>query len=180
MKTWIAFLKGINVGGNNKIRMKDLVEQLQALGLSEVKTYIQSGNIVFQHVGGDAKSLSTLISKAIQSRFGITIQTIILSNQDLIRAIKANPFPEIQNDHESRFLHLCFLSQPAVKFDQVRLNAIKKPSERCALHGQVFYLHAPDGSGDSKLAMQVEKIVGVPVTARNWRTVLAVQELASK
>jgi uncharacterized protein (DUF1697 family) len=180
MRIWIAFLKGINVGGNNKIRMKDLVEEFQTLGFSEVRTYIQSGNVVFQHNRGNAKSLSTLISTAIQSRFGISSQTIILSTQDLDRAIGANPFPEIQSDLEAKFLHLYFLARPSTKFDQIRLDAIKRPSERWTFKDNVFYLHTPEGSGDSKLATQIEKIVGAPATARNLRTVLAIQNLALK
>lgn len=183
MNTWIALFKGINVGGNNKIPMKELVSEFQALGFLAVKSYIQSGNVVFQtsatDVRSEANSLSTIIAAAVHSRFNITTHVIVLSQIDLAQAISANPFTEVQSDEEAKQLHLFFLKHPATRFDQSRLDSTKKPSERWEFKGGIFYLHTPDGFGESKLAMQVEKIVGVPVSARNWRTIGALFKLAS-
>jgi len=179
MKTWIALFKGLNVGGNNKILMKDLIGEFQALGYSNVSTYIQSGNVVFQSSEKNPESLCTTITAALQDKFAITTHAVVLSSQSLTQAINKNPFPELQSEADAKKLHLCFLSQPSTQFDQLRLKAIIKPSERWKLIDQVFYLHTPEGMGTSKLGAQVEKIVGVTVTARNWRTVCTLDALAS-
>jgi uncharacterized protein (DUF1697 family) len=179
MKTWIALVKGINVGGNNKILMKDLVRTCEALGFSEVRTYIQSGNIVFRASEKKAQKLSATISEAIQSEFDIRTSVMILSAVEMASALNGNPFPEIETDEDSKRLHLYFLSQPAARVDMTKLDAIRKPDERWELLNNVVYLHTPQGAGDSKLAQQVEKIVGVATTARNLRTVRALVDMTS-
>ena len=177
MSTRIALLRGINVGGKNILPMKDLVELLQALKLENVRTYIQSGNVVFDGGPTAAAPLGERISKSIEKQHGFKPTVLILSASQLRQAMKANPFRNAQS--EPKTLHLGFLASPASQPDIESIEAAKAPSERFKLTDTVFYLHAPDGIGRSKLASKVERLLGVPVTGRNWRTVLKLSEMAA-
>ena len=164
----IALLRGINVGGANKLPMRELVGVLEGLGLREVRTYIQSGNVLFQSDAEELPGIAVRIGDAIEERHGFRPQVLALSLAKLERAIAANPFPEAEA--EPKTLHLYFLSSVPPSPDLATLEGIKRESERYSLQGEVLYLHAPEGIGRSKLAARVEKALGVPVTARNWRT----------
>ena len=176
MQTWIALLRGINVGGNNILPMKDLRALLTGLGLEAVQTYIQSGNCVFQASTKDPSALSRTISAQIEARFGFAPQVMVLPVEDLKTAIEANPFPHGRDDPKS--VHLSFMTEAPADLPRDALDAIKRPSEQYALRDRVFYLHAPDGIGRSKLAAQAEKIMGVPMTARNLRSAIKILDLA--
>jgi uncharacterized protein (DUF1697 family) len=101
---------------------------------------------------------------------------LVLTLAELERAAAANPFPEGADD--PRRLHLFFLAERPARPDLKSLEAARAASERFALEGRVFYLHTPDGFGTSKLAARVERLLGVEATARNWRTVTAILEMA--
>jgi uncharacterized protein (DUF1697 family) len=176
MQTWIALLRGINVGGKNLLPMKQLVSLLEALGCSDVKTYIQSGNAVFRSDEHDATLLSNTISREIKSKHGFQPQIILLTLTEVEKAIAANPFPEVE--HEPKTLHLFFLAAPPDDPDLNGLEEARAESERFELLKKVFYLHAPNGIGRSKLAAKAEKLIGVPVTARNWRSIQKIVEMA--
>jgi uncharacterized protein (DUF1697 family) len=180
MKTWIALLRGVNVNGKNKLPMQALAAELGAIGLSDVKTYIQSGNVVFRGPNKKATSIAAEIGAAIKRKFGFEPQVIAIDGKDLATAAAANPFPESTVEMDGRTLHLFFLGKAPPRIDHDRVEAIRRQSERWQIKGEVLYLHAPEGFGDSKLATQFEKILGVPATARNWRTVSALLELATQ
>jgi uncharacterized protein (DUF1697 family) len=169
MNTYIALFKGINVGGNNILPMLELVSVLEELGLSRIKTYIQSGNVVFQSKKINNVELSQKIVAAIRNRHGFIIQVLILDGDELQSAIAANPFPEAEA--EPNTLHCFFLLSLPENPNLNALETVKKDSEQFRLIDKVFYLYAPEGIGRSKLATKVEKTLGVAVTARNWRTV---------
>lgn len=177
MMTYIALLRGINVGGHHKLRMQDLVELLESLGLKNVKTYIQSGNVVFQEEQTDTAALSEKISAAIEARRGFKPQTFILDIDTFQTAMAANPFPEAETAPKT--LHLFFLDAVPKNPDMSTLEAVKKENEQYQLIDNVFYLHAPEGIGRSKLVDKVGKGWDVTVTARNWRTVNKVMEMAT-
>ncbi len=176
MPTWIALFRGINVGGRNILPMKELVRDLQSLGLEDVKTYIQSGNAVFRAAREDAAALGAEISATIEGRHGFRPHVLLLSADQLADAIASNPFPEAEA--EPKTLHVSFLASLPPAPDLDALAAVKAPSERFHLTDRVFYLHAPDGIGRSKLAAKAERLLGVPITARNWRTVDKLREIA--
>jgi uncharacterized protein (DUF1697 family) len=178
LKTYIALLRGINVGGNNKLPMRDLVILLEELGLQNVKTYIQSGNVVFQSEQTDTTQLSQAITDAIRQRHGFAPYVLILDMNSYREAMAANPFPEGEADPKS--LHLFFMDASPQNFDVAALDRVKLPNERYQLIDQVFYLHAPDGIGRSKLAETIGKGWGVNMTARNWRTVREVLSIATQ
>jgi uncharacterized protein (DUF1697 family) len=177
MNTYIALLRGINVGGNNKLPMRDLVSLLEGLGLQHVKTYIQSGNVVFQSEQADPAQLSQAITAAIRQSHGFAPYVLILDMQELQAAVTANPFPE--GEAEPKSLHLFFMDARPKAFDAGALDRLKAANERYQVIDKVFYLHAPDGIGRSKLAENAGKGWGVNMTARNWRTVNEVMALAA-
>lgn len=176
MKTYVAFFRGINVGGKNILPMKDLVSLLEDIGKANVKTYIQSGNAVFRSEETDTSLLSATIQAAIGKCHGFEPQVLVLELEALERAIASNPFPEAES--EPKTLHLLFLAEPPKNPDLDGLERVKRDLERFFLKESVFYLHAPDGIGRSRLAANAERLLGVPATGRNWRTVSKVRTLA--
>ncbi len=176
MNVYIAFLRAINVGGNNALPMKSLVAILEGMGAREVKTYIQSGNAVFQSAHKNPAQLSSQLAAEIQKHHGFEPFTLVLGLEALRQACADNPFPEAEADPKS--LHLGFLAAKPQRPDLGKLSSLKKAGERFHLGDGVFYLHAPEGVGNSKLAASAEKLLGVAMTDRNWRTVCKVLELA--
>lgn len=176
MNTYIAFFRGINVGGNNLLPMKELVAAFESIGARKVRTYIQSGNAVFESTEKNLARLCKLLSAEIMNCRGFEPHVQILTLDALAKAIAENPFPEAVSDPSS--LHLGFLASSPTNPDLEKLSALKKESERFQLIERVFYLHAPEGVGRSKLAASSEKLLGVPMTDRNWKTVCKVMELA--
>ena len=178
MQTYIALFRGINVGGRNKLPMRDLVSTLENVGCQNVATYIQSGNAVFRSGEQDASLLSDRIRTAVRERHGFEPQVLLLASEEMEKAMRSNPFPEAESEPKS--LHLYFLTAPPESPDLAALEGIKGDRERFVLGDGVFYLRAPDGVGRSKLAASVEMFLGVPVTARNWRTTRKVMEMAQQ
>ena len=158
MKTFIALLRGINVGGNNVLPMRDFVGLLESLGSRDVKTYIQSGNAVFSHKENNAAALANRIRAKIKQGHGFEPHVLLLALKDMQKAIAENPFPEAEAEPKS--LHLFFLDSTPSNPDLKTLESIQRDSERFRLTDTVFYLHAPDGIGKSKLAARVEKSLG--------------------
>lgn len=177
MNSWIVLLRGINVGGNNIVPMKQLAELLIGLDCQNVQTYIQSGNVLLQHAESNKQMLSDKIAEKIQLTFGFRPQILLLTLTQFKLAAANNPFPSAQT--EPKTLHLFFLAEPATHANLEVLATLKKDNESFRLTDQVFYLHAPDGIGRSKLAEKVEKNLGVPTTARNWNTVSKLLNLNS-
>jgi uncharacterized protein (DUF1697 family) len=174
MNTYIALFRGINVGGNNILPMLDLVAVLEDIGLNNIKTYIQSGNVVFQSKKINIVELLQKICTAIKELRGFVVEVIILDINELKYAISSNPFTEIET--EPNTVHFFFLSS-SPENPNLNLESIKKDSEQFKLIDKVFYLYAPEGIGRSKIAMKIEQILGVTVTARNWRTVSKIMKM---
>lgn len=176
MNTYIALFRGINVGSTRSLPMRELVELLAGLGLQKIRTYIQSGNVVFETDENELARLTQRISQAVEERRGFAPAVLLLEAADLENAIAANPYPEAEPSPKT--LHVFFLAEPPPNPDLEKLERIKLDSERFTLQGKLFYLHAPVGIGRSKLAASVEKALGVPATGRNWRTVGEIMALA--
>ena len=178
MSTWIALFRGINVGGNNILPMKELTAMLEGLGCTGVKTYIQSGNVVFRKSGSKASQLAKSIGKSVLSAYGFEPKVLFLTVQELENAVRSNPFTEAEEDPKS--LHIFFLAEKPKSPNLKALNELKTRSESFSLIEKLFYLHEPDGVGRSKLAAKAEKLLGVSATARNWRTVSKLLEWSNK
>lgn len=177
MNKHIALFRGINVGGKGRIPMKALVSQLEGLGAKNIRTYIQSGNAVFESAEKNRSKLSGKIAAEVHKRHGFEPHVFVMSVEAFEEAIDKNPFPEAVDDPSK--LHLGFLASVPKNPDMEKLESIRKDSERFRLLGSVFYLHAPEGVGRSRLAASAEKLLGVPMTVRNWRTVCKLRAMAS-
>ena len=176
MNTCIALFRGINVGGKNALPMKQLVAILQALGAQSVQTYIQSGNAVFQSNDSDCTRLATRLTSAIKQGLGFESQALVFGPETLAKAISDNPYTEVQADAGS--VHFGFLFATPPSPDLRKLDSLRSRTERFHLAERVFYLHAPDGVGRSKLAASAERLLGVPMTDRNGRTVAKIMAMA--
>ena len=177
MPAYIALLRGINVGGNRIIKMADLREIFVAAGGGDVSTYIQSGNVVFTHPARSERTLAAELERQISKAAGFAAPVVLRTAGQLARVIEDSPFPATDADH----LHVAFLSaRPPANAPTIDARAFAP--ERCVSVGRELYLYLPDGMGRSKLAAAIlakPKAIGAAATARNWRTVLKLHELAS-
>lgn len=168
MATWIALLRGVNVVGRKQVPMKALAAAFERAGFRSVRTYIQSGNVVFRSRSGTARTLGERISQLVLKQFGFEPHIMVISGTELAAAIRGNPFPAAHENH--KLLHLYFLAETPKKPDLEALARLDAGREQFALKGDVFYLYTPDGFADSVLRSRVERYLGVAATARNWRT----------
>jgi uncharacterized protein (DUF1697 family) len=176
MKTYVALIRGINVGGSRMLPMKDLKLLFERHGCLDVQTYIQSGNVVFRRAASDAPRLAKLVAAAVSKERGFEPRVLVLTRGELERAAANNPFPQAEASPQS--VHLFFLAEPAKNADLKAMEALRASTERFTLKGNVLYLHTPDGFGISKLAARTERLLGVEATARNWRTVTTLLDMA--
>ena len=178
MHTLIAFIRGINVSGHNIIKMEDLRAIFSDLGLKNIKTYLQSGNVVFDYESNDVKALTNIISDAISNKIGSKIELIILQTQQLKNMIDANPFVNAIN-FESNQMYLTFLSSNAKLENFELLLSNKKIEEQIILINNVIYIFCPEGYGKSKLTNNlIESKLKTIATTRNWKTVNEVLKIA--
>ncbi|MCQ6560582.1 DUF1697 domain-containing protein [Paenibacillus mendelii] len=174
MTTYIALLRGINVGGKNKIKMADLREALGAVGLARVQTYIQSGNVLFES-DEDEAVLRNRIEQMIEKEFGMPIKVMIRSSAELNKLVEVCPFSrkliadaEAASESESLYVAMLLEEPQAEKLE--KLGAFSSQDEQFRVVGRDIYLLFHQSIRNSKLAVQVEKL-GVPVTTRNWKTI---------
>ncbi len=168
MSIQIALLRGINVGGHNTLPMAGFRTLLAGLGAQDCKTYIQSGNAVWR---GDLSEAA--VSQAIEDEYGFRPNVMIRSRAFWTDAIRACPFPT----DEPKALHL-FVAHGAFDATQDALNQVAAPGERAQIGTGVVYLHTPAGMSASKIAPRMDRLLGGPTTARNWRSVMAIRDLA--
>lgn len=177
MPTHISLLRGINVGGNKKIRMAELKTLYESLGFSNVTTYVQSGNVLFEADSGDVPALITRIEAAITERFGFDVTVLLRTADDLRRILDNNPFPGA----EAKYLHVLFLSAAPDPGAAEALDVPVADGEDWLLAGREIYLHYPNGSGRSKMTGAFfEHNLGLAGSARNWNSVNALYELAQR
>lgn len=169
MKTYIALFRGINVGGRNLVSMQELVAIMEECGNENIQTCIQSGNVVFS---GKSKSSDRIVN-LIAERKGFRPELLVMDVEEFEQAIKNNPFESA----EGKTCHFSFCRNRPETVDENRLNELKSETECFALVGQVFYLHAPDGIGRSRLAANVERCLGVSTTSRNLNTINRLEKM---
>ncbi len=179
MTSYLALLRGINVSGRNSIPMPALRDSLLQLGLRNVQTYLQSGNVVFRTAKANEATLSAKIEATIAEDFGHEVPVLVMPMKDLSQIANSNPLWPKGSGEESLF-HCTFLFQP-ISPDVFRsLNLPAAAGERAALIGAAILLHCPRGYGKTKLNNNFfERVLGVAATTRNWRTVLALQALGT-
>jgi uncharacterized protein (DUF1697 family) len=166
MKTFVALLRGINVGGKNKIKMADLRSALGDAGFINVRTYIQSGNVVFESAKNQ-DSLELLISKTIKSQFGYEVPVMVREASFFIKAIKNCPY----KNKDVAAICVAVLSEPAKKSDVKALESLDHGDDAVSIRGDVAYLYCPSGFSKTKLTNNfIEKKLRLRATSRNWRT----------
>lgn len=168
MKTYVVLLRGINVGGKNLIPMKELVAALDKSNYQNIKTYIQSGNLVLQ----SQRKPNDIIS-IVQVRFGFEPVVIVLEESDFNASVISNPF----SSPNGKDIHFYFCKDKP-KIDTEKLEKYKSESEEYFIDEKVFYLFAPDGIGRSKLAANIESCLGVVATGRNLNSINKLQQMA--
>ena len=173
----VVLLRGINVGGKNKLAMADLRDIAADCGFEGARTYVQSGNLVLPATDGDLASIGTALGAAITRRTSMEIPLILRTADEWDAVVAANPFPDAAD--EGRTLHVIFLDGPAPEALSVFDAAPFAPDEM-EVQGSEVYLHLPDGMGRSKLAAKVARLPGASTgTARNWNTVLELANLTA-
>lgn len=184
MTTFVVLLRAVNVGGQNMIPMAELRQRLSAIGLVDVRTYVQSGNVVFRAEVGDPHEQASAIHDAIERGFGFDVPVLALTALQMAQVSAGNPF--LRDGVDVRTLHVTFLFAPVAEgaFADLALPAQKREQATlagpAALAGQVLYLHLPHGYGRTKLSNPwFERVLKTPATTRSWRTVLALTELSS-
>ncbi len=166
----VALLRGINVGGKNRLPMRGLVPLFEAAGCSEVRTYIQSGNVVFRAPAALARTIPERIAAAIAAGFGLKIPVVTRTRAEMEAVLADNPFLAQGVDPET--LHVGFLAARPSAADVARLDPDRSPPDRFVVRGREVYLHHPNGVARSKLTAQYfDSRLGTTITARNWRTV---------
>jgi uncharacterized protein (DUF1697 family) len=175
-KTFVALLRGINLAGRNKVSMAELRSALESLGLEDVATYIQSGNVVFRGRGG-VRDLAASIENGIEEALGIDVVVLLRTPAELRKVAAGNPFLRAGADPSK--LHVVFLSGKPTKKAAAGLDPDRSPPGEFKLGGREVYLHLPTGFGRSKLTVDYfERQLGVSGTARNWKTVTKLVALA--
>lgn len=172
MKTYVTILRGINVSGHNMIKMADLKKMFEILPFENVRTYIQSGNIVFDAKPGNDQDLEKLIHETLQKTFSFSVPVIVLEEKELKIVQQRNPFLTSRNEDVTK-LHVTFLD--AIPENDM-VNKLKEKAsflpDEWILDGKTIYLFCPNGYGKTKLNNNFfENKLKVTATTRNWKTV---------
>ena len=186
MPTHVALLRGINLGGRNKVAMADLRTLVTGLGHADVSTYIQSGNVLFTAPDdADCAETARVLTEAIATTLGVTAPVVVITRRELAQILADNPFPD---EPDPRRVHAVVLSEPPWPELEVKLDAARAKSaaaggtDEVRAVGRTLYLHTPDGYGRSVLAEALLRVVSSPKsgatgTARNWATMTKLLEL---
>mgnify|MGYP001599921686 CR=1 FL=1 len=161
----LALLRGINVGGKNRLGMADLVDIFETIGCTRVETYIQSGNVVFEPPGGGLETVAPRVTAALNSRHGLTVPVITRTGDELRLLAGSSPLGDV----DPRAVHVCFLADQA---DPSRLDPRRSPGDSFVVLGREIYLHLPNGVARTKLTnAYFDRVLGTVSTVRNWATV---------
>lgn len=180
MPTYIALLRGINVGGNKIIKMQDLQAMFLSLGFGNVRTYIQSGNVVFESGESSGDGLVPMIEERIRETFGFEVPVIIRTMEELESAIQANPF-KLEEQEDYKRLYVSFLDQAPAAGSLEKLEPYEDGADKLRVVGKELYtLYEVSVSQSPLFKLSLDKLLGVQLTARNWNTVNKLAALCRK
>jgi uncharacterized protein (DUF1697 family) len=178
MAVLISMLRGVNVGGRNKIKMDALRALYESLKLRDPHTYIQSGNVIFRNEERDLLGLTKRVQNGIERTFGFRPDVIVRTASELRDVIARNPFAKRRDIHPSRLL-VTFLASDPGREARDRVLGIKTDPEELRIEGRELYIYYPNGMARPKLSLPViEKILKTSGTGRNWNTVTKLLEIA--
>jgi uncharacterized protein (DUF1697 family) len=176
--TYLALLRGINVGGKNKLPKKDLKELFVAAGCDNVRTYIQSGNVVFEATAAVAARLPDQMATLIQERFGLRSPVVVRTAAELAGVVAGNPFLKAGAPEDE--LHVYFLAAEPSASRIETLDPARSPGDEFVVRGREVYLRLPNGMARTKLTNDyIDRRLATTSTARNWRTVTKLYEMMS-
>jgi uncharacterized protein (DUF1697 family) len=175
-RTWVALLRGVNVGGRARLAMSDLRAVVESLGGRDVATYVQSGNVVFRSRHADEAAVQKALEDGLAADLALPVAVVVRSAPELARIAGANPYAAHESDPTK--LHVVFFAREPGPRAAKALEARAQPPEAATVSGREAYLHLPGGIGRSKLGAAVGTVLETPATARNWRTVTALAERA--
>ena len=170
MPTVVALLRAVNVG-SRKVPMADLRELVESLGFGDVRTYIQSGNVIFS---APRAPEPTSLERAIEARFGLSVDVVVRSAADLRRALERDPFPDVERSR----LHIGFMAKKPAASAVSTIDRDAFLPEQFAVVGRELYLSLPHGMARTKLPDHILRRIKVATTIRNWNTVTKLAELA--
>ncbi|HSO87688.1 MAG TPA: DUF1697 domain-containing protein [Draconibacterium sp.] len=170
MKTYISILRGINVSGQKLIKMDALRTAYENIGIRNVTTYVQSGNVIFDALETDPEKLEKMIYSRIEKDFGFEVPVMVLTVEKLKQVVDNNPFG-YDRDKDPAFLHVTFLSSKPGKYDSSAIEEKKQEGEEILFTDEAVYLYCPNGYGRTKLNNNfLEARLKVTATTRNWKT----------
>lgn len=175
MQSFVLLLRGINVGGHNKLAMKDLKQAMQSAGFVAVETYIQSGNVIADYTSSDPRQVAQALQALIKATFGYDVDVMALTGEELKTIAAACPYPT----DDGKQVHIWF-SDSEPQFDSTSLEAVLADGEACCLKGRVLYFYAPKGIGRSKAAAKIPAALNISSTARNFNTVNKLLQMLAK
>jgi uncharacterized protein (DUF1697 family) len=176
--THVALLRGVNVGGKNILPMKDLAAMCSAAGCTNVRTYIQSGNVVFKAGRALARRIPAVISGAISDRFGFRVPVVVRTADEIREAAQCNPF--LKTGKDVARMSLMFLADVPTVAQVARLDPNRSLPDVFEVRGREIYLHCPTGFARTKLTnAYFDSALATTSTVRNWRTVLTLVEMTS-
>ena len=183
MPSYVAMLRGINVSGSKPVKMERLRVMFEALGFLHVRSYAQSGNVVFDSkeraAAALAPKLATKLAAAIKREFGFDVPVLVLGADELARVVDHNPFLEKRGIEPTR-LHVTFLAGAPPAAGLKKMEGVSSGRDEFRCQGNAVYLHCPDGYGNTKLNNNAfERALGVEATTRNWKTVTTLCAMAS-
>jgi uncharacterized protein (DUF1697 family) len=180
MPVYVALLRGINLGGHKKIKMDELRASLAAMGFDEVKTYIQSGNVVFKTAKISDRALSKKIEASILSNFGHSVSVMIRTAEEIKQVIANNPFLK-QPDIDQTKLHVMFLAEPPAQSALKQLETLVLKPDQFRSLGKELYFYLPNGVAESAVMKKpIDRVLAIPTTMRNWKTVNTVQQMCTE
>lgn len=179
MTVIISLLRGVNVGGHNKIPMDALRELYKSLGLQEARTYIQSGNVVFRTENRDLVRLAILIESAIERKFGFRPGVVVRTCSEMRDVVARNPFAA-RADIDPRKLLVIFLAGDPGPEAREKVLALKMEPDELRIGHRELYIHYPDGMGRPRISWAaIEKTLKTSGTGRNWNSVLKLLEIGN-
>ena len=175
--TFVALLRGINVGGKNRLPMRDLVAMFERAGCSDVRHYIQSGNVVFRSAGALAARISQVVGGEIERGFRMSVPVVVRSGREMSAVAKNNPL--IAGGADPAACHVMFLADAPNKKQCAALDPGRSPGDSFVVKGREVYLLCPNGVARTKLTnAYFDSALGTTSTGRNWKTVLMLAEMA--
>jgi uncharacterized protein (DUF1697 family) len=179
MPTYIALLRGINVGGHKVVKMADLQKHFEAFGATAIRTYIQSGNVVFKHRASNPATLRRQLEAHLEKKLGFAVPTLVKTADELAQIVKANPHDETLPEFGGK-MYVCFFESAPPHSALAALAPYINEKERLVLNEFAGYAYYAEGLGRAKLSNAlIERKLGL-ATLRNWNTVTALLAMAAE